>query len=158
VAFVGRLGLHDMIRFIPLSLLATAALVFAGCSTPSHSSFETVVIDPNGNFRLYVSNQSFAISPVDIEVFLDGKRVVDGSFEVGSQHTIEVFVLKLSPGRHKIVAESSKGHAKLEQDFEVTAKTWAALDFWYYPKMVGGAGPCPRHFTLDVSQEPIYFL
>ena len=146
-----------MTRFIPLSLLATAALVFTGCSTPSHSSFESVIIDPNGNFRLYVSNQSFAISPVGIKVFIDGKRVVDGSFEVGSQHTIEEFVLKLSPGRHKIAAESSKGQAKLEQDFEVTDKTWAALAFWYYPKMVGGAGPCPRQFTFEVSKEPMIF-
>ena len=136
----------------------TAALAFTGCSTTSHSSFETVVIDPNGNVRLYVSNQSFAISPVDIKVFIDGKRVVDGSFEVGSQHTIEEFVLKLSPRRHKIVAESKKGHANLEQDFAVNDKTWVALAFWYYPKMVGGAGPCPRDFTLDVSKEPMYFM
>ena len=147
-----------MRHFIQLSLLVTAALVFAGCSTPSHSSFQTVVIDPNGNFRLYVSNQSFAISPVDIKVFIDGKRVVDGSFEVGSQHTIEEFVLKLSPGQHKIVAESSKGQTKLEQVFEVGDKAWTALAYWYYPELTGGSGPCPRHFSLDVRKEPIYFF
>jgi hypothetical protein len=138
--------------------MAIAVWICAGCTTPSYSSFQTVVINPNGNVRLYVSNQSFAISPVDIKVFIDGRRVVDGSFEVGSQHTIEEFVLKLSLGRHKIVAESSKGHAKLEQDFEVNDKTWAALAFWYYPKMVGGAGPCPPQFSFDVSKEPMYFM
>ena len=137
--------------------MAIAVWICAGCTTASNSSFQTVVINPNGNVRLYVSNQSFAFSPVNIKVFIDGKRVVHGSFEVGSQHTIEEFVLKLSPGRHKIVAESSKGHAKLEQDFEAHDKTWAALAFWYYPMPTGGAGPCPPQFSFDVSDKPMYF-
>jgi hypothetical protein len=141
-----------MRHFIQLCLLATAALVFAGCSTPGRSSFETVIINPNGNVRLYVSNQSFAISPVDIKVLIDGKRVVNGSFEVGNQHTIEEFVLKLSPGRHKIVAKSSKGHAKLEQEFEINDKAWLALAYWFDSEVKEG------HFVFDVKDKQIYFM
>lgn len=143
-----------MKNFIQLSLFALVALAFTGCSTPSKS----IVNDPNGNFHLYVSNQSFAISPVDIKVFIDGKPVVNGSFNVGTHHTIITYVLKLSPGQHKIVAESLKGHAKLERTFEVHDKLWADLAYWYYPKPEGGAEPCPRQFTLDLRKEPIYFM
>lgn len=114
--------------------------------------------DPNGNFHLYISNQSFAVSLVDIKVFIDGKLVVNGSFEVGSQHNYQLFVLKLSSGRHKIVAESSKGHARLEQIFDVNDRPWATLTYWFYPKAEGGAKPCPPQFKFDLSKEPIYFM
>jgi hypothetical protein len=147
-----------MKRFIQLSLLATAVSIFAGCSTPSVVPSKSFVNDPNGNFHLYVSNQSFAISPVDIKAFIDGELVANGLFAVGAnQDTYQEYVFKLSPGRHKIVAVSSKGHAKLEQTFEVNDKSWVALNYWYYPKAEGGVEPCPRHFSLLVSKEPIYF-
>ena len=132
--------------------MTIAVWMCAGCATPRYSSDQTIVIDPNGNVRLYVTNQSFAISPVDIKVFIDCKRVVDGAFDVGSQHTIEEFVLKLSPGRHRIVAESLRGNAKLEQEFEVSDKTWAALAYWFDSKVKEG------HFVFDVRDKPIYFM
>jgi hypothetical protein len=122
-----------MRRFIQLSLLAVAVPI-CGCSTPNVIPSKSVVNDPNGNFHLYVSDQSFAISPVDIKVFIDGEIVVTQVFDIGSQHNWQTFVLKLSPGRHKIVAESSKGDAKLEQIFEVNEKLWVVLDYWFYPK------------------------
>jgi len=146
-----------MRRFIHLSLLAVAVSLFAGCCTPSAVLSKSVAKDPNGNLHLYVSNQSFAISPIDIKVLIDGELVVDGLFEVGSQHSWQTFVLRLSPGRHKIVAKSSRCQAKLEQVFKVGDKAWTALDYWYYPVLTGGAGPCPRHFSFVVRDEPIMF-
>jgi hypothetical protein len=139
-------------------MFAALALVFAGCGTSSTAPPKSVVIDPNGNFHLYISNQSFAISPVDIRVFIDGELVTKGLFDVGSQHTVRTFVLELQPGQHKIVAKSSKGRAKLEQTFEVGDKLWASLAYWYYPKPEGGVRPSPRHFSFDVKDEPIYFF
>ena len=144
---VRRLGAHHMRRFIQLVLLATAASIVAGCSTRNAVPSKSVVNDPNGNFHLYVSDQSFAISPVDIRIFIDGELVVKGDFDVGSQHNFQSYVLKLSPGQHKIIAESSKGHAKLEQIFEINDKLWADLSYWFYPKPEGGVLPCPRHFS-----------
>jgi hypothetical protein len=144
--------------FIHLSLLATAALIFAGCRTPSAVSTTSVVNDPNGNFHLYVSNQSFATSPVDIKVFIDGQLVVKGVFDVGSQHSWQESVLRISAGQHKLIAETSKGHSKLEQFFEVDDKGWAALAYCFYPKPTGGAEACPRHFSFSVKKKPIFFL
>jgi hypothetical protein len=83
---------------------------------------------------------------------MDGELVVDGLFEVGSQHSWQTFVLRLSPGRHKIVVESSKGQAKLEQVFEGGDKAWAALTYWFDSKVKEG------HFVLDVKDKPLYFM
>jgi hypothetical protein len=146
-----------MRRFVQLSLIATAMSIVAGCSTPRTVQSQRITNDPNGNFHLYVSDQSFAISPVDVKVFIDDELVVKGNFEVGSQHSWQTFVLKLSSGQHKIVAQSSKGHAKLEQAFEVNDKSWAVLAYWFYPKPEGGVEPCPCHFTFVVKKEPIMF-
>jgi len=143
----------------PLTLLAViAALTPAGCSSPGVVASRKVVSDPNGNFHFYVTNQSFAISPVDIKVLIDGEMVVDGLFDVGSQHSEQEFVLRLPPGRHKIVAESKKGHARFEKTLEVDDKAWAALAYWFYPKPEGGAPACSPQFTLYVKKRPIYFF
>jgi hypothetical protein len=147
-----------MRRFNQLPLLVIAVSIFAGCSTPSSVTSKKVVNDPNGNFHLYVSDQSFNISPVDIKVFIDGDLVVNGSFDVGSQHNYRAFVLRLSPGGHKIVAESSEGHARLERTFEVNDKLWAALAYWSSKKSKGGVESYMGHFSVDVKKEPIYFF
>jgi hypothetical protein len=142
---------------IQLIILATAVSIFTGCSTSRAIPAKILVNDPKGNFHLYVSDQSFAASPVDIKVFIDGALVVKGNFEVGSQHNWQTFVFKLPPGQHNLVAESSKGNAKLDQAFEVKDKSWAALAYWFYPKLEGGVEPCPRHFSFAVKEEPIFF-
>lgn len=145
-------------RFIQISVLATAASILAGCSTPSAIPSKRVVNDTNGNFHLYVFNRSFTISPVDIKVFIDGKLVVKGNFDAGSQHSYQPFVLKLSPGRHKIVAESSNGYARLKQTFEVKDKLWASLVYSYNPKTEGGVQASPPRFYFDVKKKPMFFL
>jgi hypothetical protein len=146
--------IRDCVAF---SLPAIAVLIFAGCSTPSAVLPKSGVNNPDGNIRLYISNQSDAISPVDINVFVDGSLVANGLFDVGSQHSWQALPLKLSPGRHRIVAVSSKGHARLERVFEVDDKLWVALAYWFYPRSEGGAESCSRHFSFVVSKEPIGF-
>lgn len=153
----GRLVSRHLREFIQLNLLAIIVSIFAGCSTPSAVPSTIILNNPNGNVHLYVSDQSFAISPVDIKVFIDGDLVVNEKFEVGSQHSWQTFMLKLSPGRHKVFAESSNGHAKLEQTFEVNDKSWAALAYSFYPKPEGGVEPRPGHFSFVVNEEPMYF-
>jgi hypothetical protein len=131
--------------------------IFTGCSTPGALPSRRVISDASGNFHFYISDQSFAISPIDVKVFIDGKLVATGDFEVGSQHSWHEYVLKLSAGHHKIVAESSKGHATLEQAFEVADKAWAVLGYWYYPNNSRGVESCPRQFSFIVKKEPILF-
>ncbi len=61
---------------------------------------QSKLLDPGGNFVLYVSNQSFYIDPVDIQIWIDGECVVREYFEVGNQHNYRPFVLRLSEGTH----------------------------------------------------------
>jgi hypothetical protein len=154
----GQLVPQHMKRFIQLSLLATAVSIFAGCSAPRAVPSEGSINSPNGNFHLYVLNRSFAISPVDIKIFIDGDLVVKGDFDVDGQHSYQPFVLNLSPGRHKIVAESSKGHAKFERVFDVEDKSWAALAYLFDSKPEGGAQPTSGLFVFVVKGKPIYFM
>ncbi|MBN2138082.1 MAG: hypothetical protein JW720_09760 [Sedimentisphaerales bacterium] len=117
----------------------------------------TLPQDPNGNFILYVANQSFDEDPVDITVRIDDAKAVDSDFYVGNQHNWVKHQFALAPGRHKLNALSKKGKTALETEFEITDKHWAVIDYWYYPKLTGGAGPTPRHFSFLIQDTPIGF-
>ena len=69
-----------------LSLLLLAA---AACGIEAPHQLLPATDTPN--LTLYISNQSFAIDPVDIKVNIDGKPAVRGDFEVGSQHSWHEF-------------------------------------------------------------------
>lgn len=115
----------------------------------------------DGNFILYVSNQSFDINPVDIKIFIDGKLAVYGIFDIKGkrvpQHNWKKFTFKLKDGIHKIKAESKKGKAILEEEFEIKGQNWAVVDYWFYPKSTGGSGPTPKSFTFIIQDRPIGF-
>lgn len=103
--------------------------------------------DKDGNFVLYVSNQSFGVSPVDIRVFIDGKLAIDEAFDVGNQHNWKSFRYNLGKGKHRLAAESVKGAAKFERDLEVRDTNWSVLDYW----------DSPGHFSFHTSDKPIHF-
>ncbi|MDH4240726.1 MAG: hypothetical protein OEW48_14295 [Phycisphaerae bacterium] len=113
--------------------------------------------DEKGNFTLYVSNQSFAISPVDITIHIDGKKAVDRKFDVGNQHNWIGHSFSLSKGEHKLVAVSKKGSARFEGKFEIKDKHWAVIDYCYYPDTSRGSGPTPKKFSFNIQDKPIYF-
>lgn len=98
---------------------------------------------------------------MDIKIFIDEKLAVYGIFDVKGkrvpQHNWKRFVFKLEDGKHKLKAESKKGEASLEKEFEIKEKAFAVLDYWYYPKVTGGAGPTPRSFTFFIQDKPIFF-
>ncbi|MHC4656483.1 MAG: hypothetical protein ACYS91_15930 [Planctomycetota bacterium] len=138
-------------------LLVTILAYVAGCGgqpNDVNSAEEFAAQDEKGTFILYVSNQSFAISPVDITIHIDGKKVVDRDFDVGNQHIWISHAFSLSKGKHKLVAVSKKGGARFEGHFEITDKHWAVLDYWYYP---GGAEQTPKEFNFTINDKPIYF-
>jgi len=112
-------------------------------------------IDPEGNIFLYVSNQSFAITPVDITVRIDGKPLVNEMFAVGNQHRWKRFCFRLLAGKHEITASSKKGKAKLRKTFTVKNKQWAVLDYWYYPETRYNA--CPKQFTFEIFDKQVSF-
>ena len=56
----------------------------------------------DSNFILYVSNQSFAIDPVDIIILIDGEPAVDQELYVDGQHNWQKFQFLLLEGKHQI--------------------------------------------------------
>jgi len=148
-----------------MAALLAAIFLAEGChketASPPPLSQATLTEDKDGNFILYVSNQSSAVNPVDIRIFIDGKVAVNELFDVTGkrtpQHNWKKFQFSLSKGTHELRISSKQGKATLEKDFEINNEHWAVVDYWYYPRITGGAGPTPRSFTFDIKDKPIGF-
>lgn len=103
------------------------------------------------NFVLYVSNQSFELDPVDIEVTLDGELAVEGDFLVEGQHSWHMFKFKLRPGPRTLRVASEVGDTRLTETIEIAGATrYAVINFWYY----GGHEPYGPAFSLDLYDVP----
>lgn len=151
-------GEHKMVSKVLLVIVVL--LYVGGCEGESknvNSAEDILEQDEKGNLILYVSNQSFTISPVDITIHIDGKKAVDRDFDVGNQHNWISHSFSLSKGEHKLVAVSKKGGARFEGQFEIKDKHLAVIDYWYYPTTTVGAGPTPKHFSFNIHDKPIYF-
>ncbi len=137
--------------------LVLAALVFAlatACSSgsaPPPEDFAPAAAPAPGNFRLYVSNQSFDRPTVDIEVFIDGVRLARRDFEVRGQHNWIEFGAELTAGEHQLRAVSEDGKAELKKSFNTGAKNWAVLDYWCCGE------PDDPKFTFSISDKPVAF-
>ena len=114
---------------------------------------ETVLAQTtNGNFVLYVSNQSFDLSPVDITVSIDGKKAVSADFVVGTAHSWVAHRFQLTPGVHKITATSEKGAIQLEKEIEITHNHWAAIGFVFSTKNDR------KQFLFRIQATPLSFM
>lgn len=146
---------------LSLALLCIAAVLLPSCAEKQPPAAPAMPQDPNGNFILYVSNQSFAVNPVDITIAIDGESAVEADFDVAGghvpQHNWVRHQFALEPGTHTITAASEKGKAALEKQFEITDKHWAVIAYWYYPDNARGATPTPRKFSFIIKDEPIMF-
>jgi hypothetical protein len=129
-----------------LAACGSAPTSVSGGSSP----FETRA---NGNFRLYVSNQSFALDPVDITIRIDGRLAVSDDFAVGNEHNWKLYRFDLAPGMHRITAVSRAGRARLAGTFRVRRTLSGVVDYWYSPGNPGGA----RKLTFHHSQGQIAF-
>jgi hypothetical protein len=126
------------------ALLVAALSLFGSCGAEEKK-------EPAGtaNVVLYVSNQSFEQSSVDIAIELDGRVAVDGDFAVEDQHNWVEYRLELTPGRHTLSATSDAGGASLTRSFVVRGSTWAVVNYWCCDDR--------PHFTFDVSRTPVAF-
>jgi hypothetical protein len=133
------------------------ALLFAACNDigSSEAPRQHLPRPENPTFTLLVSNQSFDLSEVDIEVRFDGQLAVTGDFHVEGQHTWIPFDFDLAPGTHQLSVSSEAGDTTLEQTFEMDARKWGVLDFWYYG--AGSPDPTPKKFTFQTHDEPPVF-
>ncbi len=114
---------------------------------------ETLLENNEGNVFFYVSNQSFDIDPVDIQINIDDKVAINQDFYVEGQHNWIEFIYLLSPGTHKLSITSIKGEATFEEEFEIVDNHWIVIDFWYYPNSFS----IDEHFTFLISDEPVGF-
>ena len=140
-----------------LLLVFAAALVLVGCGGGSEDPASVIEGPPpleqaeDGNFTLYVSNQSFDHGRVDITVWINGFVAVDDEFEVGNQHNWSEYRFNLADGPHTIRAETATGEAILEETFQVKAKRWAVVDYWCCNDL------SEPKFTFNISAQPIAF-
>lgn len=156
---------------ILIAIFSAAVLLVSGCArtqdqtaeqgggggaNPSTEDSAGVAADPDGNFVLSVSNQSFEIDSVDIIVTIDGQPVIDEDFAVEDQHNWKQFTFRLDPGRHTLTARSQRGGAELERTFEVTGEHWAVINYWYSDGTNGTQQP--KELKFDIQDEPIGFL
>jgi hypothetical protein len=138
-------------------ILLVGILALTGCDTsapePSGAAEGPPPLEKSkqGNFTLYVSNQSFDRDNVDIWVLVDGRPVVDDDFAVENQHTWVEYRFDLDDGRHALRAESLRGEAVFEDAFTMKGKRWAVVDYW----CCGNTGE-PK-FTFLVRRAPIAF-
>jgi hypothetical protein len=142
---------------VRVALAVVVAVAVAGCGSagevpapepPAERTFEQA---EDGNFTLYVSNQSFERGNVDIKVWINGFVAVDEDFDVGNQHNWVEFKFHLADGSHAIRVESSRGDAVLQEQFESGGKRWAVVDYWCC------GGPDEPKFSFLVSDRPIGF-
>jgi len=105
----------------------------------------------NWNIQFNISNQSFAVSPVDIKVYIDGKLAVNEEFEVGNQHNNKTFYFKLTEGQHQLRVESVKGNATLEQSFEISGKRYAGILYGGFPMGRGAVGGIRGRFQFIIQ-------
>jgi hypothetical protein len=110
-------------------------------------------------FHVLVSNQSFDIPSVDVDVFIDDVHVITGDFLVEGQHTWINFDFEIPVGEHTLRAVSKNGGAERTETFRVDAgERWAVVNFWFYETAQGGqpADDAPD-FGIDVYDEQPMF-
>jgi hypothetical protein len=143
-----------MRMWINLALRVGAVLgTLTSCSKPSENVPMSGPLDAKLN--LLVSNQSAAISEVDIQVSIDGRRVVDDSFAAGAGHDAKRYELPLTSGKHEIHASTRKGTAQYDGAIDLQKEHWGALFYWYQPGEPGRPDAQAKSFTFDLQDTPM---
>jgi hypothetical protein len=134
---------------VPLVLVLAAVLL--GLQTGERTGQTQPPAEAGHEVTLYVSNQSFDRSLVDIRIEIDGREVVHDDFAVENQHNWVEYPLRLETGRHTLLARTEQGDAVLNERFMVRGRTWMVVDFWCCGE------PADPRFTFYLSHRPIGF-
>jgi hypothetical protein len=143
-------------KVVHFAIAATMILALVGCADPKLPTASSKLLNPNGGFTLFVSNQSFAIDPVDVRVEIDGELAVSDYFRVGTQHTYVPFQLSLPEGKHHIRIWSTKGGTQLEKEFDIKDQYVGVVTYWYYPR--SHYSPTPRRFEFRTQNGPLTIM
>ncbi len=106
---------------------------------------------------LYVSNQSFAINPVEIKVFIDGRKVIDDKFKIKYQRNWRKYQFELAKGTHRLRIEATNGDATWGESLDITRKQWGVINYWCQPKDAESLATTVKKITFELKSEPFYF-
>lgn len=143
--------------FLSSLLLALSA----ACSGGGDGGLEPRQLTPTATdptFVLYVSNQSFDLDPVDIEVLLDGEPAVEGDFLVEGQHSWHTFSFELAPGAHELRAATLAGDSIAVETIEMGQEPrYGVLNFWFYEPGHDYPEAYGPTFSFELFSEPPVF-
>jgi hypothetical protein len=142
----------NMKAALRVPIILVLAIILCGCVRSTKPQFTQEIDQPDANFILYVSNQSFEKPEVDISVIIDGETVVNDLFQVKNKHYWKTYSLKLPLGNHQLSVKADNGTYKLERSFEITNKHWAVISFWCTDKKDNGSQFSGISFAI--SEEP----
>lgn len=106
-------------------------------------------------FHVYVSNQSFDLDPVDIDIYVDDIKLITGDFLVGSQHNWKAFDFTIEAGKpHTVRAVTTKGGVEKSEVVNVPAAgRWVVVDFWYSAPSESGSTEAPESFSINAYDK-----
>ncbi len=110
-------------------------------------------------YQIIVSNQSYDVDPVDIDIFIDGVHVITGDFKVENQHAFIPFDFEIATGEHTLKVVSKRGKAEATATLKINAtQRWTVINYWFYEKARGGQGPDEKpHISVDTyDSEPAF--
>lgn len=108
----------------------------------------------DASFVLTVTNQSRRDPSRSIEVRIDGKRYVEGTFATEGQHNFYGFPLDLSPGEHTLTARAQRGVEHIETFVLPEGEIrYGVLSYWGRDWEPEGPGP----FQWVFQSEPPAF-
>jgi hypothetical protein len=139
------------VRVLAWNMALAAALLACGAEAdcdlvPGHELADSPGPVP---FHLWVSNQSFEVDPVHIEVYIDDQQVVCDTFRVESQHTWILFELELDSGQHSLRVLGLDDQVELVESIIISDEHWGLVEFWTEEGR--------RFFTFHIQDEPIGF-
>jgi len=129
---------------------------------PKRTRKNNVILPQNekGNLSIHVSNQSYDINTVDINVLIDDKIAIHDDFDVKGnqtpQHNWQQYRFQLENGEHKIIISSLKGNAKFENTFEISGSHVVIIAYWYDPKIQRIAHK--KYFTVEFRDKSIAYM
>jgi hypothetical protein len=139
-------------RLSSAAALGVVLSMLVGCS-----DIGDPIISPveHGNFVLYVTNQSFAVDPVDVRVYIDGQRAVDQKFASLAGHNFVRFEFQIEEGKHTLRMASSHVSDVQSADFVISSTPYAVVEFWSSQSTTFEAGGDPPHFMVHFfSSQP----
>ena len=112
------------------AIAIAAGILFAGCETTKDDS-KLPIISASGKsaadrgtvfLKVFVDEDARAKAPVDMEIKIDDKPVINRSFSFGRNSDDGQFQISLPTGSHTLSATSQRGNTQISKRFRVRKK------------------------------------